>query len=701
MEKPINDKGGFMGKIDMIIKRDGREEQFNLEKIVQAIKKAMIEVEVAPEEKLVRAIASDVQTLVASMHEHPSVDDIQDAVEEKLLDKFPKVAIAFAKYRTKQDIKRKEGWNLSELGKRIYEGKYRHNDETFEGFLTRVSGGNSKIRKRILNKQFLFGGRILANRGLDKEGVKITLSNCYVLPSPEDNLESIYDTAKHMARTFSYGGGVGISLNKLRPKGMKVNNSAQTTTGAVSFAGTYSDVGERIGQNGRRGALMLTMMVNHPDIFDFIKLKKDLTQITSANMSIQISDKFMQAVEDNEMFNLHYECETGEIVDREVHAENLYNLICKSNWEMAEPGMLFWDTINNWHLMSAVKDYLFTCTNPCGELPLMDWGACLLGSINLASLVKNAFTPEATFDMETFIDVVHDAVIALNEAVDENIPLHPLQQQRDYARDYRAIGLGIMGLADMLLQMGMQYGSDRAVNISKTLGFLMINEAVFQSALLAKEHGMFPKCDIKAIMESEFFKCNITPEVQQMVEQYGLYNSQLLAIAPTGSLSTMLGVSGGIEPIFMASYTRKIESIGDIDEYFKVTTPVVQEYLQAYPTQTEDDVKTAINLPFENRIYMQSAWQQFVDNAISSTLNLPNKATVDDIKSIYMMAWKYGLKGITIYRDGCSRAGILSNHAKSEDDKPKVFACPECGGELLPSGGCKTCIDCGYSPCAL
>ena len=688
-----------MGKIDMITKRDGRTEKFDINKVINAITKAWLEEGNKSDVKMIRKMASDVQTFVASINENPTVEDIQDAVELKLADKYPKVAIAYAKYRTRQEIKRAEGWKLSDLGTRIYEGKYRYNNETFEGFLNRVSNNNSKIRKRILNKQFLFGGRILANRGLDKEGLKVTLSNCYVLPSPEDNIESIYDTAKYMARTFSYGGGVGITLNNLRPKDMKVNNSAKTTTGAVSFAGTYSDVAKRIGQNGRRGAEMLGMIVSHPDIYNFINLKKDLTETTSANLSVQILDDFMKAVEENDMWRLHFECKDNtDTIEKFVHAEGIYNLLCRNNWDMAEPGMLFWDTINKWHLMSAVPNYKFTCTNPCGELPLMDWGACLLGSINLATLVKNPFTPEATFDMETFVDLVHDAVTALNECVDENIPLHPLQEQRDYARDYRAIGLGIMGLSDMLLMMGMQYGSDRAVNISKTIAFLMINEAVFQSALLAKEHGMFPKCNVEQLLESEFIKSNITPEIQEMIKLYGLYNAQLLAIAPTGSLSTMLGVSGGVEPIFMASYTRKIESIGDNDEYFKVITPVVEQFLKANPDMKESDVKTATNLPFENRIFMQSAWQQFVDNAISSTINLPNEATVDDIKSIYMMAWKYGLKGVTVYRDGCSRAGILSNHSKSEE-KVVTLICDECGGEMIKSGGCAICMDCGVSPC--
>ena len=690
-----------MTKIKTIIKRDGRIEKFDVDKIVHVIKKAMVEVGEPPEERIVKAMAKDIETLMSSLEGDFTVEDVQDNVELKLADKFPKVAIAFAKYRTRQEIKRQEGWKLSDLGKRIYEGKYRHNNETFETFLDRVSHGNSQIRKRILNKQFSFGGRILANRGLQNEGRKVTFSNCYVLPSPEDNIESIFKVASEMARTFSYGGGCGISLDKLRPKGMAVNNSAMFTSGAVSFMELYSTVTSIIGQHGRRGALMIAMSINHPDVYDFLKIKTDLTKVTSANISLKITNDFMEAVQEDEMWKMEYTCiENGEHYEREVHAKNLFSLICKYAWDYAEPGMLFWDTINNWHLMSEVPGYRFTCTNPCGELPLMDYGACLLGSLNLSTFVKNAFTPEASFDMDSYVDCIHEAIIALNEVLDENIPLHPLKQQRDYSHDYRPIGLGIMGLGDMLLMMNIQYGSEKAIDMSKTLAFLMLNESVFQSAMLAKDKGMFPKCNKELLLQSEFVKSNIAPDVQKAIELYGLYNAQLLAIAPTGSLSTMWGVSGGIEPIFMASYTRKTESLGEGDEYYKVVTPVIETYLQTHIAENEDSIKVAVNTPYMERIQMQSAWQQFVDSSISSTINLPEESTIEDIGKIYIESWKYGLKGVTIYRDKCKRNGILSNHATLEEKKPGLI-CDECGGTLVKTNGCSSCIDCGWSACSI
>ena len=690
-----------MKKLDTVIKRDGRTEAFDLEKIETVIFKAFAETKEVITSKNIKAYASDIKSLLTVKDCIPQVEEIQDMVELKIADKYPKTAIAYAKFRTKQEMKRAEGWALSELGKRIYEAKYRYKGETFDAFLDRISGGNSAIRKRLARKQFLFGGRILAGRGANEDGRKVTLSNCYVLPSPKDTLESIFTTAKEMARTFSYGGGVGISLSNLRPKGMKVNNSAIHTTGAVSFMELYSVVTKIIGQKGRRGALMIAMDIKHPDVYDFLKEKWDLSKVTSANVSLQISDKFMEAVRADDMWLLEYEnSETHERLEKLVHASNLFSLICKYAWDVAEPGVLFWDTINKWHLMSAYEGYKFSCTNPCGELPLVDYGACLLGSINLSAFVLNPFTKEATFDINEFILCVHDAIRALNEVLDDNIPLHPLEGQRQYAKDYRSIGLGIMGLADMLLMLGHQYGSASSISISKTIGFTMINESIVASALLAKEFGTFPKYNKEATLASEFFKSNIDPQVQKLVEQYGLYNSQLLAIAPTGSLSTMWGISGGIEPHYNIKYTRKVESIGDGDEYYDVFTPGVEEFLFANPDLKDTDIKIATNLDYTNRIELQSAWQQFIDSAISSTINLPEETTVEQIKDIYTMSWKYGLKGVTVYRDKCRRSGILGVGTRIEDAKTE-YACPECGTDIIKTGGCTLCLECGWSACSV
>jgi ribonucleoside-diphosphate reductase alpha chain len=359
--------------------------------------------------------------------------------------------------------------------------------------------------------------------------------------------------------------------------------------------------------------------------------------------------------------------------------------------------MLFWDRVNNWHMMSEVEGYEFTATNPCGELPLMDYGACLLGSINFSEFVTEPFSEFAHIDVDKLSECIHNSVRALNDVLDENIELHPLQQQRDYARDYRPIGLGHMGFADMLLKMGLQYNDERAFELAEELAHFMLNEAVHASILLAKEKGAFPKCDKDAILASEFVKQNIHPDLQKMIKTYGIYNAQLLAIAPTGSISTMWGVSGGIEPHFNIKFTRKVESVGTEDEYYEVFVPIAEEYLKAFPDKTEADIKIATNIPYQDRIRMQSIWQKYVDNAISSTCNLPNNATIEDIENLYIDAWKSGLKGVTVFRDGCERIGILTTKNNENNDNK----CPECGGVLVHMNGCKTCEDCGYSPCSI
>lgn len=252
------------------------------------------------------------------------------------------------------------------LGIDIWEKKYRHNGESFDEWLERVSGGNIPIKSLIKQKKFLFGGRILSNRGLEKTGEKVTLSNCYVITPPDDSIESIFDCAKKLARTYSYGGGCGVDVSKLAPRGAKVRNTAKETSGSVSFMDLYSLVTELIGQNGRRGALMLSISCEHPDLEEFIEVKSDLERVTKANISIRITDKFMAAVKNNEMFTLHFERpETGETITKEVNAREIFHKICEMNWDYAEPGMLFWDTIENWNLLSCDNNFHYAGTNPC------------------------------------------------------------------------------------------------------------------------------------------------------------------------------------------------------------------------------------------------------------------------------------------------------------------------------------------------
>ncbi len=704
-----------------IIKRDGSIEKFSKVKIADAVYKSTINSEKGIDKNLGNEIANKVEEIFENSDKSLNVEEIQDLVEVLLMESNRKdVAKHYILYREKRANIRKKPWDMDELQKSIWKNKYRYNKENFDEWINRISAKNTRIGKLIRQKKFLFAGRILANRGLYKDGLKVTYSNCYVLEPPKDNLEDIFDTAKKLARTFSYGGGVGIDISKLRPRGAKVNNSAKNTTGAVSFMELYSMTTGLIGQRGRRGALMISMEVSHPDIEDFIDIKTDLTKITKANISVRINDEFMKAVENNETYRCEFIVEgNNEHVIKEVDAKKLFMKLCKNNWDYAEPGILFWDNIKKHHLMSEDKEFAYSGVNPCAEEPLPSGGSCLLGSINLSEFVIQPFGTSATFDSNKFKACVRESVIALNQVLDEGLDLHPLQEQKISVDKYRQIGLGVMGIGDMLIKMNMRYGSDESIDLCKFIARTMLNEAVKQSSLLAKEYGPFKEYKKEAILKSKFFNDNIDDDIKKLVKLYGLRNSQLLTIPPTGSISTMLGISGGIEPIFNISYIRKTESLHDEDVYYKVYTPIVKEYMDLKNITDEKDLPdifvTAMNLDYEDRIKMQQAWQQYIDASISSTINLPYETTVEDVYEIYIKAWKHSLKGVTIFRDGCKRSGVLINEKPkyekkendlkeeicvTEDDKNEKFICPECGNEQMANtGGCSICLKCGYSGC--
>jgi len=553
----------------------------------------------------------------------------------------------------------KEWLKGSELGIDIWSKKYQHEGESFNKWLNRVSGGNPDIKQLILEKKFLFGGRILSNRGIP---AKVTLSNCYVVEPPEDNIESIFECAKKLARTFSYGGGCGVDIGKLRPKDSKVNNSAKFTSGSVSFMSLYSLVTEIIGQNGRRGALMISIPCSHPDLLDFIDLKSDVNKVTRANVSIRITSDFMQAVKANANFKLMFKIEsTNEEVVKEVNARDVFKRLCEMNWNYAEPGVLFWDRIEDWNLLSETPNFEFAGTNPCAEEPLPAGGSCLLGALNLAEFVQ-----DGTFDFNDFKKAVEIAVTGLNEVLDEGIPLHPLEEQKQSVSDWRQIGLGIMGLADMLIKLKIAYGSEESFKICEAIGSCMIRTAFTASVRLGEKLGSYPMFKKENIIATDFYKSNLAG-----IDFETLRNSQLLTIAPTGTISTMIGVSGGIEPIFANFYNRKTESLHKEDKLYKVFTPIVQKYFNENKLEPDESLLpdyfvTAHNLNFKDRIDMQSTWQKFIDASISSTVNVPNDFTQEQVFDLYMYAYDKGLKGITIYRDGCKRDGILTTKEKPE-----------------------------------
>lgn len=572
-----------------------------------------------------------------------------------------------------------EDWIKTELGLSEFNKKYRHNNESFDEWLDRVSAGNETVKQLIIDKKFIFAGRILANRGLYKEGRGVTYSNCYVIDAPQDNIESIFDTAKKLARTFSYGGGVGIDISKLRPSGTEVHNAAKTTSGAVSFMDLYSMTTELIGQKGRRGALMISMDVNHPDIEEFIDVKTDLKKVTKANISVKVNDEFIEAVEKNLPYELKFTLEDGSEITKTVDACKLMEKLALNNNNYAEPGILYWDKIKDYNLLQHFDEFEYVGVNPCAEEPLPAGGSCLLGAINLSAFVKDPFTDHAYFDYNEFNEVVRAGVFALNDVLLEGLPLHPLEEQRQTVSDYRQIGLGIMGLADALIKLEIPYGSKDSLQTIEDIGTALLSESIVASYEYREQSNYepFKGYDANKVIESDIVQNLLTRlnyynsmRVRNAITR-GLFNSQLTTIAPTGTIAGLCDTSYGVEPTFAFSYTRKTESLHDKDTYYTIESKIVKEYREATGNQGElpEYFITTHQLDPYNRIDLQAAIQKYIDASISSTLNLANETTPEMVKDLYVYGAKAGVKGLTVYRAGCEREAILTVDSIQEEVK--------------------------------
>lgn len=560
------------------------------------------------------------------------------------------------------------------------------NSETLQQWFNRVCNGDEELIKRMEDMKFLFGGRILANRGLVTKDHKVTLSNCYVLPPVEDNIHSIMKTAEELAVIFSRGGGVGIDISKLRYKGAPVRNSAETTTGACSFMQLYDVVTSIIGQKGRRGALIITMDCDHPDIHDFIDIKKDLNMINNANISVKVSDRFMHYAVEKPGKSYSVRCKITDEITGAVWHEHVIDVtpseilqhIAENNWRMAEPGIIFKDAIEDYNFIEKNPCINITGVNPCGELPLPNYGSCNLGNINLSAYVKNPFTANAEFDFVALTQDVPIYVKALNDVLLEGKDYHPIQEQRDAITRYRQIGLGVTGLADMLIKMRVLYGSEEACKLIAKVYSCIINQAVISSVDYAvlNSYASYEGFDVDDFCNCEFAKNTLTRETKEYVKRHGVvFNSQFLTIPPTGSVSIVLGnCSSGVEPNFDWQYNRKIESIYDEPRKVLVTAGIIKEYAE-YLGMSVDKV-LEVGLPdyfvtategvtYRGRVNIQSACQDYIDGAISGTVNLPNDATVEQIVNLYKEAWLQGLKGITVYRVGSEREGILTKIEKT------------------------------------
>ena len=526
----------------------------------------------------------------------------------------------------------------------------------------------SKFYWLLQDYRFVPGGRILFGAGQSR---KSTLLNCYFFKIREDSIEAIFDWCKEAARTYSFGGGVGTDISVLRPKGAPVNNSAIYSSGSVSFMELLSTTTGTIGQAGRRGALMITIRVDHPDVMDFIGVKKDLKRVNYANISVKISDEFMKAVEADGDFTLRFKNEKVE-VSRVVRAKDVWSSLIKGAWQSAEPGVLFWDSIKR-ESTTEYNGMEVQGVNPCSEQTLESYGCCCLGSVNLSAFVKEPFTERASIDWDSLTRATQYGVRFLDNVLDYNAERHPLQQQKEASLWSRRIGVGITGLGDMLIKLGLKYDEDSTIGFVDHL-FERIKNVIYEySSDLAKEKGSFPAFDAEKHLAQPFVS-RMDDKVKEKIRAQGLRNAAITTIPPVGSGSILAGTSSGVEPVFALFYTRRSKSLSEGE--FKVFHPLVKEYLAATGARDERQLPnyfvTSHQIRPEMRVKMQATIQKHIDTAISSTVNLPEEITPEEVEKVYLLAWRTGCKGITVYREG-SREGILETEKVSKKaEAPKA-----------------------------
>ncbi len=689
--------------------------------------------------------------------------------------------------------------------------------------------------RELYEGRFICGGRVLAGAG-DLFRLK-TLANCFVSRIDEDSIDSIYQTAFQCARTYSYGGGIGVDVSPLRPRNAVVHNAADCSTGAVSFMELFSMTTGLIGQSGRRGALMLTIDVKHPDILDFIRVKKDPnwvtrqiveqcrwsgefseeqlkkigkqvaenTQVRFANISIKASDEFMQAVDEQKQYGdqeylvyrklnlerclsapqegeVHYSAgipsrhladydlcarfgslkelqawltehaegsleassfedagrrdvygdillrARGEEADFEyavrqsgdfllyfannasgetrrlIKAREIWDVFVEGNYKTAEPGLIFWTTMSRFSPSNYVGRPII-CTNPCAEVPLEDGGACNLGSLNMSRFVLNPFSEQAEVDWEQLEKSAAILVRFLDNVVSWNERLNALGKQRVAASETRRLGLGLMGIADMLYQLGLDYDCEESIELIAKVSRVICNAAYATSADLAEEKGASPIFDAEAYERCPFVGQALEDSTREKIRSKGLRNIAIMSIAPTGTISNIvlsakdgsrhyIGVSGGVEPVFATHYTRRSESLDN--QFFKVFHSTIQAYIdkkglsdKAAASEELDNLlpsyffRTAHRIDPARRVRIQGVIQRYIDHSISSTLNLPEDVQPEVISDIYLDAWRMGLKGVTVYRDG-SRLPILSVDGKTtefQEFKKKTFRLKDAAGQ--------------------
>ncbi len=499
--------------------------------------------------------------------------------------------------------------------------------------------------------KYLPAGRITAGAGT---GRSVTLFNCFVMGTVPDNMGGIFDGLKEAALTMQQGGGIGYDFSTIRPRGAEVKGVAADASGPLSFMDVWDAMCRTIMSAGsRRGAMMATMRCDHPDVEAFIEAKKDPARLRMFNLSVLITDPFMAAVKADGPWELVF----GGKVYKTVQARDLWNKIMRNTYDFAEPGVIFIDRINAMNNLAYCET--IAATNPCGEQPLPPYGACLLGSINMATLVADAFTTEARLDQAALDDLVRTAVRMMDNVVDAS--RFPLPQQAEEARNKRRIGLGVTGLADALLMLGLRYGSVEAAEQTEAWMKAIARSSYLASVDLAREKGAFPLFDAEKYLASGSLR-EMDADVRDAIRTHGIRNALLTSIAPTGTISLYAGnVSSGIEPVFAYAYKRKVlQKDGSRTEEEVVDYAVRLWREKMGDTALPDYFVNAQTLPPLDHVRMQAAAQKWIDSSISKTINCPEDISFDDFKEVYMAAWDQGCKGCTTYRPNDVTGSVLT-----------------------------------------
>ena len=585
-------------------------------------------------------------------------------------------------------------------------------------------------------KYIIPGGSVISGAGT---GQLVSLSNCFVIGSPKDSYAEIMKTRSQQAQLMKRRGGVGYDLSELRPRGARVNNAAKSSTGAASFMDVCSDITNEVAQNGRRGALMLSMSINHPDIEEFITKKQDLTKVTGANISVKVTDEFMQAVMEDKDYILRYPVDSNvcvvvepynELVKYEqqyfkkVRARELWNTLMHCAWNTAEPGIMFEGAMHNYSPDGVYPDFKMIGTNPCGEIPMGPFDSCRLIHINLSSYIISPFTDKAHIDEELLYMHSYEAMRLADDLVDleieavdriintvkndtDNTEFKLWSRIKETATQGRRAGLGFTGLADAIAMLGLKYDSDEGISQVEQLMKVMFKGQLDSNIDMAIERGAFPAFsnikemgipEMEGANDWEKWLVSFDKERAIRMMKYGRRNISWSTVAPTGTVSIMAGTSSGIEPVFMPFYQRKrkcmdakdrvdyVDKVGEKYTLFTVVHPNLKRWAVTTLNYSEEEVNnwsigvwyevwkespyygsTAPEIDWRQRVKLQGVVQKYITHSISSTVNLAKETTEEEIADIYIEAWKQGLKGITIYRDGC-REGVLT-----QVEKPKTI----------------------------